>query len=66
MSKGAQVILDEVANLESSSSEIETSMNEMNEGATRIEKTGATLTEISSSMNKSISQIGEQIDLFQV
>jgi len=41
-------------------------MNEMNEGATKIEKTGATLTEISSSMNKSISQIGEQIDLFQV
>jgi methyl-accepting chemotaxis protein len=66
MNKGSQVILEEIANLETASKEIEASIKEMNDGATQIEKNGATLAEISGAMDKSISKIGEQIDLFQV
>lgn len=66
MSTSAQTILDEVNNLKKVSAEIETSMIEMDNGAKRINETGEILIEISESMNKSISEIGEEVDLFKV
>lgn len=66
MSTSAQTILDEVNNLKKVSAEIETSMIEMDNGAKRINETGEILIEISESMNQSISEIGEEVDLFKV
>ena len=41
-------------------------MIEMDNGAKRINETGEMLIEISESMNQSISEIGEEVDLFKV
>ena len=41
-------------------------MQVMDEGAKKISTTGEMLGEIYSSMNKSISEIGKEVDLFKV
>ena len=41
-------------------------MQQMDLGVNKINETGEMLGEISSSMNKSISEIGKEVDLFKV
>ena len=45
---------------------MQSSMAEMSDGARKIDGNGATLTEISSVMKKSIEDIGSRIDEFYV
>ena len=66
MSEGNQTILDEVKVLQEATRAIKSSIERMYEGANQIEKNGSTLTNISSTMQDSIQQIGSQIDLFKV
>ena len=66
MSIGNKQILDEVRRLQDATLVMKTSMEEMSVGAKNINNTGAMLTEIAGKMKGSISQIGAQIDQFQV
>lgn len=66
MSEGNKAILEEVRMLQEATDAIKTSVTEMSLGAQQIKGNGDTLGDISESMNKSIAQIGSQIDLFKV
>lgn len=66
MSIGNKQILDEVRNLQNATLVMKSSMEEMSVGARKINETGAALSEIAGKMKNSISQIGVQIDQFQV
>lgn len=66
MSAGNQTILDEVKVLQDATKIIRESIGRMYEGANQIVKNGTTLSNISTTMEGSIKQIGSQIDLFKV
>ena len=66
MSAGNQAILDEVRHLKDATTDIKASMGEMGDSARKIDETGTALTGISEKMRDSITEIGSQIDTFQV
>ena len=66
MSEGNRAILDEVKNLKQATDAMLTSMDEMSIGARKINETGTALSEISTKLRDSISEIGGQIDQFTV
>ena len=66
MSEGNQSILAEIHRLQDATTLIRRSMETMGGSVRQIDKNGSTLTEISGTMQNSISQIGKQIDMFKV
>ncbi len=66
MSEGNKAILSEIKNLQDSTSVMSGSMDEMSIGATKINESGAALTEISKKVHDSIAEMDEQIDKFKV
>ncbi len=66
MSKGNAAILSQVQKLQAATDEIKSSVVDMTNSANQIQTNGKTLTQISCSMQDSISRIGSQIDLFNV
>ncbi len=66
MSEGNKAILSEIKNLQDSTSVMSGSMDEMSIGATKINESGAALTEISKKVHDSITEMDEQIDKFKV
>ncbi len=66
MAEGNKAILEEVKNLQEATFSMKTGMDEMSIGARKINETGAALSDMSSQMDSSIKEIGEQIDLFKV
>ncbi len=66
MSADNQSILNEVNNLQEATDAMKSNIGRMSFGAQQIESNGKTLTTISETMQKSIEQIGSQIDLFKV
>lgn len=66
MATGNKLILDQIQKLQQVTEEIQLSVANMTSGAERINETGQALTQISSQMNNSITEIGNQVDLFKV
>jgi methyl-accepting chemotaxis protein len=66
MQEGNKLILSEVHQLKDVTLSMKQSMDEMSEGAQKINETGAVLTEVSDRMRESIRKIGNQIDEFKV
>jgi len=66
MTAGNNAILEEVRLLQDATMEMNQNMDEMSLGAKQINDTGLNLENISSKVKNSISQIGQQIDLFKV
>ena len=66
MAEGSRAILTEVHALQDSSESMRQGMDEMAAGARKINETGAVLSRISTGMEKSITEIGEQVDQFSV
>lgn len=66
MKEGNTSILEEVEKLEQATSKMKMKMEEMSLGATRINLNGTSLSELANLMGKSITNIGEEIDQFQV
>ncbi len=66
MTEGSRVIMDEVGTLQKETEAMRISMAEMTHGADRIEQMGSSLTEISLVMEKSINELGEQVNQFEV
>ena len=66
MSDGSRAIVNEIDSLQNESSSISQRMGEMSVGADRIGKTGKLLSEISGMMERSIHEIGTQVDQFKV
>lgn len=66
MSDGSHTIVQEIGVLKDKTESIRERMDEMSAGADRIGKTGNLLSEISGVMEKSISDIGMQVDQFKV
>ncbi|MBR1537517.1 MAG: methyl-accepting chemotaxis protein [Treponema sp.] len=65
MTAGSRTIMDELATLQKETSAMQNGMGEMNASADKISTTGTALTEISEIMEKSIIEIGKQIDRFE-
>ncbi len=66
MAKESDHIVSEMTNLSEATELMNTSMNEMEIGAKKINDTGASLGDVSKQVESSIMQIGSQIDLFKV
>ena len=66
MNEGNQAILLEVRRLQDATQAMRESIDKMSASAHQIDTNGVTLSEISGTMQKSISQIGRQIDQFKV
>ena len=66
MTEGSRAIMDEVETLQHETDAMKHSMNEMSRSAGRIAQMGNSLTSISSVMEKSIVEIGDQVDQFSV
>ena len=64
MTQGSRVIIDAVAKLQKETEAMQASMREMLHGTGKIEEMGNTLTDISTVMEKSIGEIGKQVDQF--
>ena len=66
MSEGNKAILDEVRNLQDATSVMSGSMEEMGIGATKINESGAALTDICKKTHESIDAMNSYIDKFKV
>ncbi len=66
MSEGSKAILKEVKSLQEATQSMKQGMEEVAAGARSIDETGAALSDISSNMSASISDIGDQVDQFEV
>jgi len=66
MAEGNKAILSEIRSLQDSTLSIKDRMSSMSDGARKINDTGSALSELTKQMEKSISQIGEQVDKFKV
>ena len=62
----SQAIMSQIMALQEKTSSMKRSMDQMNQNAEKIKDAGATLSDISSVMEKSIGEIGSQIDQFKV
>ena len=66
MTAGSKVIMVEVNTLQEGTKEMRREMDDMSSNATKINDTGNALSEISDLMDKSITEIGTQVDQFVV
>ena len=66
MAEGSKAILKEVHELQDSTASIKSGMNQTSLSADAISKTSETLAQISSRMESSITDIGNQVDQFEV
>ena len=66
MAEGNKMILDRVSTLKSSATKMQDFINSMDEKAALIDKSSSELVDISSKVSDTISQIGSQIDKFEV
>ena len=66
MTAGSKVIMVEVNTLQEGTQEMRREMDDMSSNATKINDTGNALAEISDLMDKSITEIGTQVDQFVV
>lgn len=66
MSEGSRAIVNEIDSLQNETASISQRMGEMSVGADRIGKTGKLLSDISGMMERSIHEIGTQVDQFKV
>ncbi len=66
MSDGNSMILDQVGRLKGSATKMQGFVNSMDENAAQIDKSSSELIDISSKVSDTISQIGLQIDQFEV
>ncbi|MBQ7618531.1 MAG: HAMP domain-containing protein [Treponema sp.] len=66
MADESQEIMSQIMALQEKTSSMKRSMDEMSQNAEKIKDAGATLSNISSVMEKSIGEIGSQIDQFKV
>lgn len=66
MTGSNKVVMTQVVNLQNSALSMKNGMRSMVESATQIDSTGKELTGLSSEMEKSIRNIGEQLDRFKV
>ena len=66
MSAGNKAILAEIQSLQNATMSMKQGMEEMSIGAKKINETGSTLSSLASGLDKSIDDIGIQIDQFTV
>lgn len=66
MNTGSRAILNEITVLNQSSTSMKGGMEEMSIGAKKINETGASLTELTHSMDKAIKNITEELEQFTV
>ena len=66
MSDESRAVMDEVNALKAHAASMRNSMEEMSKSASKISETGSTLTSISQIVEKSIGNIGSQVDQFLV
>ncbi|HAM78708.1 MAG TPA: methyl-accepting chemotaxis protein [Treponema sp.] len=66
MSDESRAVMDEVNALKAHAASMRNSMEEMSKSASKISETGSTLTSISQIVEKSIGNIGSQVDQFSV
>ena len=66
MASGSKAILNEIQNLQNTTVALRNGMNEMEKGAGQVNDSGNSLNDISGVMDKSISEIGSQVDMFKV
>ena len=66
MTAGSRAVMGEVETLQKETEAMLRSMDEMSHGAGKIGKMGSSLAEISAVMEKSIGEIGRQVDQFEV
>ncbi len=66
MSNGNHSILEQVSRLKRSSTKMQDFINSMDEKAAQIDKSSSELIDISSKVSETITQIGSQIDQFEV
>ena len=66
MSSKNEKIMREMQSLQEATSNMQVSMDEMSQGARKINETGTALGDISHKVQKSIEKIGSEIDLFKV
>ena len=66
MAGETQTIMDKVLALQEKTNSMKRSMEQMDQNAEKIKSAGATLSDISNVMEKSIGEIGAQIDQFRV
>ena len=66
MSEGNKAILNEMKILKESSNDIKEIMGQMEQGTKNIEISTTRLKSVSEQVNKSITDIGSEIDLFKV
>ncbi len=66
MTAGSRAVMGEVETLQKETEAMLRSMDEMSHGADKIGKMGSSLAEISAVMEKSIGEIGRQVDQFEV
>lgn len=66
MAEGNKAILDEIKKLRDATLSMKSGMEQMNNGAGKISETGNALSSLSSKMESSIKNIGEQVDKFKV
>ncbi len=63
---GSKAIMDEIVSLQKETASMRQSMSDMTSGAGKIEETGAALSDIASVMERAITEIGTQVDQFEV
>ncbi len=66
MAKGNELILESIKELQSTASSIQQCMNEMKIGSKKINTTSEDLSDITQDVRKTISEIGNQVDLFKI
>ena len=66
MEKGNQTIISEMSNLEEATAGLKDNMDEMTGGARKIGETGSTLSALAEELEKSIQNIGDQLNQFSV
>ncbi|MBO4439841.1 MAG: methyl-accepting chemotaxis protein [Spirochaetaceae bacterium] len=66
MNEGSKTIMTEMNTLQEETHNMKEEMDEMARSASKINESGAALSEISNLMEKSISEIGQQVDQFKV
>lgn len=66
MENGNQTIISEMSNLEEATAGLKDNMDEMTGGARKIGETGSTLSALAEELEKSIQNIGDQLNQFSV
>lgn len=66
MTKGGEMMMKDISNMNSSMQEVTSAVDEINTGTDYVNNTTSSLKEIASTLEKSITQIKNDVDLFKV